>query len=101
MQSLIGHFDLDPNRVFDIVSWMPGMLILLPIFPFTNWLLLENSILKVLECFELQLDNSVFLDLIPIFPKVLWSMFSLFFLFLFFFFFLYHLFLFLSSVVFT
>ncbi|KAI8538772.1 hypothetical protein RHMOL_Rhmol09G0129800 [Rhododendron molle] len=39
--SLIGHFDLDPNRVFDIV----------------------------LECFELQPDNCVFLDLIPIFPK--------------------------------
>ncbi|KAL6566308.1 hypothetical protein OROGR_001923 [Orobanche gracilis] len=41
IKSLIGYFDLDPNRVFDIV----------------------------LECFELQLDNSVFLDLIPIFPK--------------------------------
>ncbi|XP_051144438.1 THO complex subunit 2 isoform X2 [Andrographis paniculata] len=41
IKSLIGHFDLDPNRVFDIV----------------------------LECFELQLDNNVFLDLIPIFPK--------------------------------
>ncbi|KAH6773938.1 THO2 [Perilla frutescens var. frutescens] len=41
IKSLIGHFDLDPNRVFDIV----------------------------LECFELQLDNSVFLDLIPMFPK--------------------------------
>ncbi|KAL7149573.1 hypothetical protein ABFS83_05G050400 [Erythranthe nasuta] len=41
IKSLIGHFDLDPNRVFDIV----------------------------LECFELQLDNSAFLDLIPIFPK--------------------------------
>ncbi|KAL0409045.1 UNVERIFIED_CONTAM: THO complex subunit [Sesamum radiatum] len=41
IKSLIGHFDLDPNRVFDIV----------------------------LECFELQLDNTVFLDLIPIFPK--------------------------------
>ncbi|KAL8520815.1 hypothetical protein ACS0TY_011389 [Phlomoides rotata] len=41
IKSLIGHFDLDPNRVFDIM----------------------------LECFELQLDNSVFLDLIPIFPK--------------------------------
>ncbi|KAF6168558.1 hypothetical protein GIB67_005170 [Kingdonia uniflora] len=41
IKSLIGHFDLDPNRVFDIV----------------------------LECFEHQADNSVFLDLIPIFPK--------------------------------
>ncbi|XP_073059510.1 THO complex subunit 2 [Primulina eburnea] len=41
IKSLIGHFDLDPNRVFDIV----------------------------LECFELQLDNSVFLELIPMFPK--------------------------------
>ncbi|KAF9623440.1 hypothetical protein IFM89_003024 [Coptis chinensis] len=41
IKSLIGHFDLDPNRVFDIV----------------------------LECFELQADSSVFLDLIPIFPK--------------------------------
>ncbi|KAL8105802.1 THO complex subunit 2 isoform X3 [Apium graveolens] len=41
IKSLIGHFDLDPNRVFDIV----------------------------LECFELQPDNMVFLDLIPIFPK--------------------------------
>ncbi|XP_017222292.2 THO complex subunit 2 [Daucus carota subsp. sativus] len=41
IKSLIGHFDLDPNRVFDIV----------------------------LECFELQPDNVVFLDLIPIFPK--------------------------------
>ncbi|KAF3662158.1 hypothetical protein FXO38_11331 [Capsicum annuum] len=41
MQSLIGHFDLDPNRVFDIV----------------------------LECFERQAGYSIFLDLIPIFPK--------------------------------
>ncbi|CAJ2675999.1 unnamed protein product [Trifolium pratense] len=41
IKSLIGHFDLDPNRVFDIV----------------------------LECFELQPDNDVFIELIPIFPK--------------------------------
>ncbi|KAA8529838.1 hypothetical protein F0562_034393 [Nyssa sinensis] len=41
IKSLIGHFDLDPNRVFDIV----------------------------LECFELQPHNKVFLDLISIFPK--------------------------------
>ncbi|XP_028051157.1 THO complex subunit 2 isoform X2 [Camellia sinensis] len=41
IKSLIGHFDLDPNRVFD----------------------------TVLECFELRPDSSVFLDLIPIFPK--------------------------------
>ncbi|KAL4575579.1 hypothetical protein LXL04_022427 [Taraxacum kok-saghyz] len=41
IKSLIGHFNLDPNRVFDIV----------------------------LECFELQPDNEVFLNLIPIFPK--------------------------------
>ncbi|KAM7255281.1 hypothetical protein ACFE04_020522 [Oxalis oulophora] len=41
IKSLIGHFDLDPNRVFDIV----------------------------LECFELQPDNNSFLELIPIFPK--------------------------------
>ncbi|WCJ33658.1 THO complex subunit 2 [Euphorbia peplus] len=41
IKSLIGHFDLDPNRVFDII----------------------------LECFELQPDNSIFLELIPIFPK--------------------------------
>ncbi|KAK9115903.1 hypothetical protein Sjap_014850 [Stephania japonica] len=41
IKSLIGHFDLDPNRVFDIV----------------------------LECFELQPSNTMFLDLIPIFPK--------------------------------
>ncbi|XP_057960883.1 THO complex subunit 2 [Malania oleifera] len=41
IKSLIGHFDLDPNRVFDIV----------------------------LECFELQPDSNVFLGLIPIFPK--------------------------------
>nr|XP_027098247.1 THO complex subunit 2-like isoform X1 [Coffea arabica] len=41
IKSLIGHFDLDPNRVFDIV----------------------------LESFELQPDNNVFLELIPIFPK--------------------------------
>ncbi|KAE9613874.1 putative THO complex, subunitTHOC2, THO complex subunit 2 domain-containing protein [Lupinus albus] len=41
IKSLIGHFDLDPNRVFDIV----------------------------LECFELQSDSDLFLDLIPIFPK--------------------------------
>ncbi|XP_043721403.1 THO complex subunit 2 [Telopea speciosissima] len=41
IKSLIGHFDLDPNRVFDIV----------------------------MECFELQPNNNVFLDLIPIFPK--------------------------------
>ncbi|KAM5566947.1 THO complex subunit 2 [Rosa sericea] len=41
IKSLIGHFDLDPNHVFDIV----------------------------LECFELLPDNNVFLELIPIFPK--------------------------------
>ncbi|GAB2271426.1 THO complex subunit 2, partial [Dionaea muscipula] len=41
IKSLIGHFDLDPNRVFDIL----------------------------LECFELQPQNNLFLDLIPIFPK--------------------------------
>ncbi|CAN1296054.1 THO complex subunit 2 [Linum perenne] len=41
IKSLIGHFDLDPNRVFDVV----------------------------LECFELQPDSRVFLELIPIFPK--------------------------------
>ncbi|KAF3669942.1 THO complex subunit 2 [Capsicum annuum] len=41
IKSLIGHFDLDPNRVFDIV----------------------------LECFECQPGYSIFLDLIPIFPK--------------------------------
>ncbi|KAG0583882.1 hypothetical protein KC19_3G168800 [Ceratodon purpureus] len=41
IKSLIGHFDLDPNRVFDIV----------------------------LECFELQPENSTFLELIPLFPK--------------------------------
>ncbi|XP_011629407.1 THO complex subunit 2 isoform X2 [Amborella trichopoda] len=41
LKSLIGHFDLDPNRVFDVV----------------------------LECFELQPDNTIFFDLIPIFPK--------------------------------
>ncbi|KAH9619795.1 hypothetical protein KSS87_016191, partial [Heliosperma pusillum] len=39
--SLIGHFDLDPNRVFDIV----------------------------LECFEMQPHINLFLDLIPIFSK--------------------------------
>ncbi|CAA6659375.1 unnamed protein product [Spirodela intermedia] len=41
IKSLIGHFDLDPNRVFDIV----------------------------LECFELHPDCSIFYDLIPMFPK--------------------------------
>lgn len=41
IKSLIGHFDLDPNRVFDIV----------------------------LDCYELHSDSSVFLELIPIFPK--------------------------------
>ncbi|KAI5072915.1 hypothetical protein GOP47_0013021 [Adiantum capillus-veneris] len=41
IKSLIGHFDLDPNRVFDIV----------------------------LECYELQPDNAAFLELIPLFPK--------------------------------
>lgn len=41
IKSLIGHFDLDPNRVFDIV----------------------------LECFELFPDRDIFYDLIPIFPK--------------------------------
>lgn len=41
IKSLIGHFDLDPNRVFDIV----------------------------LECFEMRPDSRIFLDLIPIFPK--------------------------------
>ncbi|CAA7023649.1 unnamed protein product [Microthlaspi erraticum] len=41
IKSLIGHFDLDPNRVFDIV----------------------------LDCFELEQDYETFLNLIPIFPK--------------------------------
>ena len=78
LQSLIGHFDLDPNRVFDIVS--------------CSYLLLSYSSLcctdaeidnqrlivglqlfhdlQVLEYFELQPDSNVFLELIPIFPKV-------------------------------
>nr|KAJ0228563.1 hypothetical protein LSAT_V11C100049230 [Lactuca sativa] len=42
LQLLIGLFNLDPNRVFDIV----------------------------LECFKLQPDNNVFLNLIPVFPKL-------------------------------
>nr|KAJ0212484.1 hypothetical protein LSAT_V11C400185230 [Lactuca sativa] len=42
LQLLIGVFNLDPNRVFDIV----------------------------LECFKLQPDNNVFLNLIPVFPKL-------------------------------
>lgn len=33
------------------------------------WLLM-NVFDQVLECFELQPDNDVFLELIPIFPKV-------------------------------
>lgn len=41
IKSLIGHFDLDPNRVFDVV----------------------------LDSFELQPKNLAFLDLIPLFPK--------------------------------
>ncbi|KAJ1286808.1 hypothetical protein BS78_03G380500 [Paspalum vaginatum] len=41
IKSLIGHFDLDPNRVFDIV----------------------------LECFELYPDSNIFHQLIPLFPK--------------------------------
>ncbi|KAL6613932.1 hypothetical protein ACP70R_036202 [Stipagrostis hirtigluma subsp. patula] len=41
IKSLIGHFDLDPNRVFDIV----------------------------LECFELYPDSNIFDQLIPLFPK--------------------------------
>ncbi|KAG8054208.1 hypothetical protein GUJ93_ZPchr0001g32682 [Zizania palustris] len=41
IKSLIGHFDLDPNRVFGIV----------------------------LECFELYPDNTIFYQLIPLFPK--------------------------------
>ncbi|XP_078167250.1 THO2 isoform X2 [Carex rostrata] len=41
IKSLIGHFDLDPNRVFDIV----------------------------LDCFELYPEKKIFYDLIPIFPK--------------------------------
>ncbi|CAO2181939.1 unnamed protein product [Urochloa humidicola] len=41
MKSLIGHFDLDPNRVFDIV----------------------------LECFEVYPDSNIFHQLIPLFPK--------------------------------
>jgi len=41
IKSLIGHFDLDPNRVFDIV----------------------------LECFELYQDSNIFNQLIPLFPK--------------------------------
>nr|KAJ0199066.1 hypothetical protein LSAT_V11C600321020 [Lactuca sativa] len=42
LQSLIELFNLDPNRVFDIV----------------------------LDCFKLQPDNNVFLNLIPVFPKL-------------------------------
>ncbi|WMV24662.1 hypothetical protein MTR67_018047, partial [Solanum verrucosum] len=47
---LIGHFDLDPNRVFDIVRSLSIMI----------------SFLSVLN---VSLVNSIFLDLIPIFPK--------------------------------
>ncbi|KAF2312935.1 hypothetical protein GH714_000448 [Hevea brasiliensis] len=59
-ESLIGHFDLDPNRVFDIFQsfdyprLIPGS---------------HCSKNQVLEFFELQPDNTIFLGLIPIFPK--------------------------------
>ncbi|WMV30208.1 hypothetical protein MTR67_023593 [Solanum verrucosum] len=47
---LIGHFDLDPNRVFDIVRSLSIMI--------SFWSVLNVSLV-----------NSIFLDLIPIFPK--------------------------------
>ncbi|KAH0677681.1 hypothetical protein KY285_025482 [Solanum tuberosum] len=47
---LIGHFDLDPNRVFDIVRSLSIMI--------SFWSVLNISLV-----------NSIFLDLIPIFPK--------------------------------
>ncbi|KAK6775957.1 hypothetical protein RDI58_026958 [Solanum bulbocastanum] len=47
---LIGQFDLDPNRVFDIVRSLSIMI--------SFWSVLNISLV-----------NSIFLDLIPIFPK--------------------------------
>ncbi|KAH0777812.1 hypothetical protein KY290_009223 [Solanum tuberosum] len=47
---LIWHFDLDPNRVFDIVRSLSIMI--------SFWSVLNVSLV-----------NSIFLDLIPIFPK--------------------------------
>jgi THO complex subunit 2 len=78
LQSLIGHFDLDPNRVFDIVSC--SYLLLSYSSRCCTDAEIDNQRLifglqlfhdfQVLECFELQPDSNVFLELIPIFPKV-------------------------------
>lgn len=84
LQSLIGHFDLDPNRVFDIVShslvhffdfWFSVYLLPFICYFFkevhcASFKIILMPFYQVLECFELQPENSVFVELIPIFPKV-------------------------------
>lgn len=75
-QSLIGHFDLDPNRVFDIVSYIPFLasITYISFFRFIQSSLEKNNLFlwlhQVLECFELYPDNNMFYNLIPLFPKV-------------------------------
>ncbi|KAG6737670.1 hypothetical protein POTOM_059198 [Populus tomentosa] len=77
IKSLIGHFDLDPNRVFDIVSCSYLLLscssLCCPDAEIDNQRLIVGlqlfHDLQVLEYFELQPDSNVFLELIPIFPK--------------------------------
>lgn len=59
------------------ISALPRVLVLLIIILFFIIQLLYLALFyleihQVLECFELQPDNKIFLDLIPIFPKV-WS----------------------------
>jgi hypothetical protein len=96
---LIGQFDLDPNRVFDIVSIHSSCPIHLPLIVlFCCSVVLTElvehmemackqrlmlapilSMVQVLECFELQPENTTFLELIPLFPKVCgvkWSFWS-------------------------
>lgn len=61
------HFPLLIHTIVNVLSFL--MILTMVWWPSYSWPLLNNSI-QVLECFELQPDNSVFLELIPIFPKV-------------------------------
>jgi THO complex subunit 2 len=74
-QSLIGHFDLDPNRVFDIVSFYFLIRVLLSdivkvCYCYNIIMFFSCLPCQVLECFELYPDNNIFYQLIPLFPKV-------------------------------
>ncbi|CAI5989953.1 unnamed protein product, partial [Closterium sp. NIES-65] len=72
--SLIGLFDLDPNRVLDIVLYAPPPLPPHPdpsLLPWQSLIgLFDLDPNRVLDCYEMHPTNSAFLHLVKLFPEV-------------------------------